>query len=184
MTLLPIETLNDANYPTVQEWMDKRESFASNDFYKYYLEHSEYKMSKKEWTEMLFTYSKNFFNYLAGGGVFLLPFYLGELMFVKIKTSGKQVNWNESKRRFLEATGKVWKKGNDLTPYYVYHTGATLKETFTIQWDKRSAKCSHLRYWTITISSRYQWKRLLKNYTENPGLLQRLTSRIKNTTKW
>lgn len=176
--MLPIETLNDVEYPSVDLWMEKRESRASSDFYKYYLKHSEYKMSKQEWTEMLFVYCRHFFDYLAGGGIFLLPFHLGELFMSKIKVNGKQINWNESKKRYTEATGEKWSKGKDLTPYYVYHnTGATFKETFSIEWDKRGANCQHLRYWTMTISSRHQWKRLLKKFTEEPGLLQKLSSR-------
>lgn len=178
MTLLKTEILNDVEYPSVELWMDKRESFASGDFYKYYLEHSEFKMSKQEWTEMLHVYSNNLFNYLAGGGVFLLPFYLGELFMTKIKVNGRQINWNESKKKYTEVTGKKWVKGEDLTDYYVYHnTGATIKDTFIVDWDKRGANCQHLRYWTMTISSRHQWKRLLKKFTDEPGLLQRLHSR-------
>lgn len=179
MTLLPIETLNDVKYPSVELWMEKKESRASGDFYKYYLEHSEFKMTKTEWREMLKVYTFHFFNYLANGGIFLLPFFLGEMLFQRVKVNGKQVNYNESKKAYTEATGIQWKKGMDLTPYLVYHNvGATAKETFTLKWDKRSANCQHLRYWTIHISSKHQWKRLLKLYTEQPGLLQKLQERI------
>lgn len=178
MTLIPTEILNDVKYPSVELWMKKKESHASWDFYKYYLEHSEYKLSKAEWREMLKAYTFNFYNYLANGGIFLLPFFLGEMLFQRVKVNGKQVNYNASKNAYTEATGVKWQKGMDLTPYLVYHNvGATAKETFNLKWDKRSANCQHLRYWTIHISSKHQWKRILKMYTEQPGLLQKLQER-------
>lgn len=160
--------------------MEKKKSFNSYDFYKYYLEHSEYKMSKKEWREMLKTYCTNFYDYLATGGVFILPYFLGEMLFQRIKVNGRQINWIESKKNYEKATGKVWKKGDPLGEHYVYFTkGATIKQTFMLDWDKRSANCQHLRYWTIHISSKHQWKRLLKKFTEQPALLQKLRERIK-----
>ena len=180
MTPLPIEILRSVKYPSIKLWMEKKKSATSHDFYKYYLEHSEYKLSKSEWTGMLKAYAFNFYNYLSNGGIFLLPFQLGEMLFYKIKVTGKQVNWEESKKAYEKATGKIWKKGDSLTDHFVYYTkGATIKETFTLDWDKRSANCQHLRYWTIRISNRHQWRRLLKKFTEQPGLLQKLHQRVK-----
>ena len=170
----PLEEINAAQFPSTQKWFDQKVSVSSHEFYKFYEERSEYKMTKKEWMQFMKSFSTNFFNYLCSGVTFVLPFNMGELSIRKINVNGKQINWNESKVKFAELHGRPWVKGDSLKNCFVYHPGATKKETFHLNWDDRAGKVAYKRYWKFHISSRFQWKRILKMFTANPSMLNRL----------
>lgn len=177
MTQTQIETQNlayDVEFPDDQKWFNQKKSVGSNELYKFYLEHSEYKISKAEWREFMKHFSTNFFNYLCNGVIHVLPFTMGELSLRKISINGKQINWNASKLKYKELTGKDWKKGDSLKDCYTYHEGATKKDTFMLYWSQQASILKYQKYWKFHISSRYQWKRLLKFFTENPSWLNKL----------
>ena len=153
--------------------MSKRRTAKSDELYKFYLEHSKYKMSKAEWMEMLKTWSTYYFNYLGQGGVFYMPIFMGIMRFKVINISKQQIDWNSSKKKYEEIHGKPWVKGDSLKDCFVYFSrGATIKKTFALDWDKRAANTSHMVLWRFEMSSRFQWKRLLKMFTDFPSLFQ------------
>ncbi len=172
--LTPLEEINSAVYPSTQKWFDQKIGVSNREFYKFYLERSEYKMSKSEWMQFMKSFSTNFFNYLCSGVTHVLPFNMGEMRMTKIKVNGKQINWNESKVKFAELHGREWKKGDPLKDCYVYHPGATKKETFHLNWDDTVGRIAYKKYWKFHISSRYQWKRILKMFTATPSMLNNL----------
>jgi hypothetical protein len=171
---LTLEEANAAIYPSTQKWFDQKIGVSNKEFYKFYLERSDYKMTKSEWMQFMKSFSTNFFNYLCSGVNHVLPFNMGEMRMTKIKVNGKQINWNESKLKFKELHGRTWVKGDPLKDCYVYHPGATKKETFHLNWDDRAAKVAYKMYWKFHISSRYQWKRILRMFTEYPSMLNKL----------
>lgn len=178
-----LEQCNAAEYPSDQKWFEQKQSVSSHDFYKFYLERSKYKMSKKEWMQFMKSFSTNFFNLLASGFNMVLPYYMGEMRIASIKINGRQVNWEASKSKYKELTGKQWVKGDSLKGCYVYHIGATKKNTFHVKWLMHAANTKFERYWSFHMSSRYQWKRILKMFTEFPSLLHNLSDPKYDTYK-